>query len=314
MSERGQTLIERDRAHLWHPYTQMKTAPDPLPIVRGQGVYLYTEDGRRILDGISSWWVNIHGHAHPRLNAALVEQVRHPSVVELGTGPVPLRPATGTAVSASPGVDGEMIEVDPVTPGYFRALRSRLIRGRLFEETDRESSLLLRRELDDLSADQVAARRRPLDRDPFAEAYAQVVERLVDVELARFDLGVGQLEVVDVAELDLRTGLDRGDEGQRPAGLEIADLVDLRRQQRLDLALRLRLAPVARQQAVDHLALDVLGEAAADQLGRHLAAAEAGDPHALPELADDALGLGLHRRRRHLDGELLAPGAYVLHR
>jgi adenosylmethionine---8-amino-7-oxononanoate aminotransferase len=70
----GASLIERDRAHLWHPYTQMKTAPAPLPIVRGKGVYLYTENGSRILDGISSWWVNIHGHAHPRLNQALIEQ------------------------------------------------------------------------------------------------------------------------------------------------------------------------------------------------------------------------------------------------
>ena len=69
-----QSLIERDRAHVWHPYTQMKNAPAPLPIVRGEGVYLYTEDGRRLLDGISSWWVNIHGHSHPRLNQALVEQ------------------------------------------------------------------------------------------------------------------------------------------------------------------------------------------------------------------------------------------------
>jgi len=68
------TLVERDRAHLWHPYTQMQTSPAPLPIVSGDGVYLYTEDGRRLLDGISSWWVNIHGHAHPRLNRALAEQ------------------------------------------------------------------------------------------------------------------------------------------------------------------------------------------------------------------------------------------------
>ena len=64
-------LLARDRASLWHPYTQMQTAPDPLPIVRGEGVYLYTEDGRQILDGISSWWVNIHGHSHPKLNGAL---------------------------------------------------------------------------------------------------------------------------------------------------------------------------------------------------------------------------------------------------
>ena len=42
--------------------------------MRGEGVYLYTEDGRRLLDGTSSWWVNIHGHSHPVLNAALAAQ------------------------------------------------------------------------------------------------------------------------------------------------------------------------------------------------------------------------------------------------
>lgn len=67
-------LTTRDSACIWHPYTQMKTAQTPLPIVRGEGVYLYTNDGRRFLDGISSWWVNIHGHAHPELNAALAAQ------------------------------------------------------------------------------------------------------------------------------------------------------------------------------------------------------------------------------------------------
>lgn len=72
----AQTLVARDRAHVWHPYTQMLTRPDPLPIVRGEGVYLFTEDGRTLLDGTSSWWVNIHGHAHPRLNEALARQAR----------------------------------------------------------------------------------------------------------------------------------------------------------------------------------------------------------------------------------------------
>src|SRR5206468_3313565 len=66
--------ITADRAHVWHPYTQMLTAPPPLPVVRAEGVYLYTADGRRILDGISSWWVNLHGHNHPRLNRALSKQ------------------------------------------------------------------------------------------------------------------------------------------------------------------------------------------------------------------------------------------------
>lgn len=68
------SIVDRDRAVLWHPYTQMLTAPAPLPIARAKGVYLYTEDGRKILDGISSWWVNIHGHSHPKLNEALAAQ------------------------------------------------------------------------------------------------------------------------------------------------------------------------------------------------------------------------------------------------
>jgi len=87
-------LVARDRRNLWHPYTQMQTAPAPLPIVGGSGVYLHTEDGGRILDGISSWWVNIHGHSHPVLNAALAAQAErlehvmfagctHPPAVEL---------------------------------------------------------------------------------------------------------------------------------------------------------------------------------------------------------------------------------------
>ena len=49
------------------PTRRCRPRPPPLPIVRGEGVYLYTEDGRRLLDGISSWWVNIHGHSHPAL-------------------------------------------------------------------------------------------------------------------------------------------------------------------------------------------------------------------------------------------------------
>ena len=68
------SLVDRDRALVWHPYTQMKTRQEPLAIDRGDGVYLYTEDGHRVLDGISSWWVNIHGHSHPRLNQALADQ------------------------------------------------------------------------------------------------------------------------------------------------------------------------------------------------------------------------------------------------
>ncbi len=58
-------LIERDQKVIWHPYTQMKDAQTPIPIVKGEGVYLFDEDGKKYIDAVSSWWVNIHGHAHP---------------------------------------------------------------------------------------------------------------------------------------------------------------------------------------------------------------------------------------------------------
>ena len=72
----NQSLLERSLAAVWHPCTQMKLHEIlPLvPIRRAQGVWLEDFDGRRILDAISSWWVNLFGHANPRINAALREQ------------------------------------------------------------------------------------------------------------------------------------------------------------------------------------------------------------------------------------------------
>ena len=61
---------------IWHPFTQEALDPQPLRIERAAGVYLYTADGRQLLDAISSWWVNIHGHAHPLIAAAIAEQAR----------------------------------------------------------------------------------------------------------------------------------------------------------------------------------------------------------------------------------------------
>jgi adenosylmethionine---8-amino-7-oxononanoate aminotransferase len=69
-------LLRLDAAHVWHPCTQQKDHESlpPLPIARGEGCYLIDYDGNRILDGVSSWWVNLFGHNHPRLNRALSEQ------------------------------------------------------------------------------------------------------------------------------------------------------------------------------------------------------------------------------------------------
>jgi adenosylmethionine---8-amino-7-oxononanoate aminotransferase len=59
---------------IWHPFTQEALDPAPVRITKAAGVYLYTDDGRRLIDGISSWWVNIHGHGHPAIVAAIAAQ------------------------------------------------------------------------------------------------------------------------------------------------------------------------------------------------------------------------------------------------
>ncbi|WP_298620228.1 adenosylmethionine--8-amino-7-oxononanoate transaminase [uncultured Zoogloea sp.] len=71
------SLLGRSLAAVWHPCTQMKHHEQlPLvPIKRGEGAWLYDMDGRRYLDGISSWWVNLFGHANPRIGAALKQQL-----------------------------------------------------------------------------------------------------------------------------------------------------------------------------------------------------------------------------------------------
>ena len=61
---------------IWHPYTQEAVDAAPITIDRGEGAYLYTRDGRRLIDAISSWWVNLHGHAHPLIAEAIAEQAR----------------------------------------------------------------------------------------------------------------------------------------------------------------------------------------------------------------------------------------------
>ena len=70
------SLTDRDLKVIWHPYTQMKTALPPIPIVRGEGACLYDENGKRYIDAISSWWVNIHGHAHPYIAQKVAEQLQ----------------------------------------------------------------------------------------------------------------------------------------------------------------------------------------------------------------------------------------------
>ncbi len=70
-------LLSRSMASVWHPCTQMKQLENlPLiPIARGRGAWLYDFEGKRYLDAVSSWWVNLFGHCNPRINAAITDQL-----------------------------------------------------------------------------------------------------------------------------------------------------------------------------------------------------------------------------------------------
>ena len=68
------TLQEKDHAFIWHPYQAHSEQPINRVIVRGSGSLLYDEQGQSYIDAISSWWVNLHGHAHPALSAAIAKQ------------------------------------------------------------------------------------------------------------------------------------------------------------------------------------------------------------------------------------------------
>lgn len=102
---RREALERDDQRYLWHPFTQMEDwlAQPPLIIERGEGSYLIDVDGKRYLDGVSSLWVNVHGHNRPEINAAIIEQLgrlehstflglSHPAAIELGRRLVKIAP------------------------------------------------------------------------------------------------------------------------------------------------------------------------------------------------------------------------------
>src|SRR5262249_43140169 len=66
-------LVERDRRYVWHPYTSLGDADDPLVCSGAQDEFLHLADGRTVIDAISSWWTILHGHRHPLLMSALHE-------------------------------------------------------------------------------------------------------------------------------------------------------------------------------------------------------------------------------------------------
>jgi adenosylmethionine-8-amino-7-oxononanoate aminotransferase len=69
-------LSDLDRKNIWHPFTSLEPGEDPILIEKADGIYLYSSNGRKIIDAVSSWWVNLHGHSHPAIAKAVATQAQ----------------------------------------------------------------------------------------------------------------------------------------------------------------------------------------------------------------------------------------------
>jgi adenosylmethionine---8-amino-7-oxononanoate aminotransferase len=69
-------LQQLDQKNIWHPFTSLGSEDLPILIEKADGIYLHTSDGRKIMDAVSSWWVNLHGHSHPVIAKAVAEQAQ----------------------------------------------------------------------------------------------------------------------------------------------------------------------------------------------------------------------------------------------
>ncbi|HAN32555.1 MAG TPA: adenosylmethionine--8-amino-7-oxononanoate transaminase [Myxococcales bacterium] len=109
MSEAKSSLSSRDAKVVWHPFTQHQTAATPLAVRSAKGAELVLDDGRVVIDAISSWWTSLHGHGHPEIVAAIAEQAKtldhviyagctHEPAVEVAEGLISVTGLTGGRV------------------------------------------------------------------------------------------------------------------------------------------------------------------------------------------------------------------------
>ena len=93
--------LDFERAHVWHPYAPLNGAHPALPVRSASGVRLTLEDGRELVDGMSSWWSAIHGYNHPVLNAAANQQLA--AMAHVMFGGLTHRPAAELAARLATG-------------------------------------------------------------------------------------------------------------------------------------------------------------------------------------------------------------------
>jgi adenosylmethionine-8-amino-7-oxononanoate aminotransferase len=106
-------LIRRDRAAVWHPYTPLVDADDPLPVISAREEFVELADGRRLVDGISSWWTTLHGHRYPPLMAALREAAaRYDHVLFAGTTHAPAVELAELLLASAPWIGGRVFFSD----------------------------------------------------------------------------------------------------------------------------------------------------------------------------------------------------------
>ena len=96
--------LEVGYRHIWMPYTQMQTAPEPEPVTATEGTRITLADGRELIDGVASWWSACHGYNHPHIRNAVVRQVEEmPHVMLAGLANEPAFTLAERLAALAPG-------------------------------------------------------------------------------------------------------------------------------------------------------------------------------------------------------------------
>jgi len=135
---RTSDVVERDRRHVWHPYTSLRHPDRPVEVVGAEAEFLHLADGRRIIDGISSWWTILHGHRFPPLMKALTEAMtRYDHVIFAGVTHEPAVRVAELLLGTLPWDGGRVFLSDNGSTAVEIALKMAIQYWRLRGETKR---------------------------------------------------------------------------------------------------------------------------------------------------------------------------------